>query len=54
MDCPMFKIAVDSHNIFTVDGFHSVRLPNSDVLQADRMNIEGFVLPTNSLWYVIL
>lgn len=50
LDCPMFKIAVDNHNIFSVDGFRLLHLKNSEILKSERINAEGFVLPVNKVW----
>lgn len=49
LESPSFKIAVDSRNIFSIEGFHLMRLANSDALKTERMNAEGFVLPTNKI-----
>ncbi|XP_065213016.1 protein hobbit [Planococcus citri] len=52
LECPSFRIAVDNHNIFTVDGFLLIRLLDSEILKAERSNAEGFVLATNTVWEV--
>lgn len=50
LDCPAFKIAVDNNNIFSVEGFRLLKVPNSEALKTARANVEGFVASTNTLW----
>lgn len=51
VNCPAFKIAVDQHDIFSIDGFQLARIKDSDALKADRASVDGFVLLTNTIWY---
>ncbi|KAM7249176.1 hypothetical protein ACFE04_019784 [Oxalis oulophora] len=44
-----FKIAVDNNNIFSVEGFRLLKVPNSEALKTARAMSKGIVASTNTL-----
>lgn len=50
VNCPAFKIAVDNHNIFSGESFWFSKSIDGEALKAERMNVDGFIHPTNAIW----
>jgi hypothetical protein len=44
------RIAIDSEDIFSIDGFQVVKLLDSEEVRIERKNTEGFILPWNRTW----
>ncbi|KAJ9596917.1 hypothetical protein L9F63_012042, partial [Diploptera punctata] len=48
------KIAIDSKDIFSVEGFRVSKLMDSEEVKIERKNTEGFILPWNKTWSVTI
>jgi hypothetical protein len=44
------RIAIDSSDIFSIDGFQVTKLLDSEEVRNERKNTEGFILPWNRTW----